>query len=190
HEKSLRSPPLAAAPGASLAPVRAPGGGGRREKSLHPPDLELLRAGRRSDVLVEAPGLLFRNRALGEPADDERPPPRAPGRDLDPVARPEFPVRFRTGAVHVDLAPLAGPLGPGTGGKDARDVEPDVEADGRGRNGTSGRVRPVRIRRRALRLRRRCRSVPGRRVCAIPVGTRPTGGKRAPGRSGLAPGGR
>ncbi len=86
--------------------------------------------GRRRGVLVQQARLRLREVALGRrPDDDALAAPERPG-DFDRIARLHFAMRFGRLAVEVHLAALDGALGLGPRLEEARDVEPDVEAEG------------------------------------------------------------
>src|SRR5918993_2045068 len=100
---------------------------GRAGQPLHAQELELLRRGRGSGVLVQLPRLRFRDVTIGEPADDHALLPRAAPRDHQLVADLQHAVRTSVGAVDVDLAGLARLLRLGTCAEQTRYVEPHVE---------------------------------------------------------------
>src|SRR5512143_3275619 len=86
HNSELLLPALPFPPGPSLPAVRPALIRARRDHAVQPPRLPGLRGFLGRDVFVESAGLRPRDRAVGEPADDELPPATSRHRDRDVVA--------------------------------------------------------------------------------------------------------
>ena len=113
---------------AALAVAQLAAPSPRGEQSLQAPGLGDLGRRRRGCLLVEAPGLLLREVAVGQ-RDDAKGPAAVREGDGERVPDANLPVRAGSRAVQVDLTPLAGRRRLRPGREEAGHVEEDVEAD-------------------------------------------------------------
>jgi len=92
--------------------------------------LEFFRRWFRSQVVKEFTGLGPGNVPVRQSLDYDDALASAGQRNINPVARPDHPMRLAILAVDVDSTPLTGCLGLGPGLEQAGDVEPDIQAEG------------------------------------------------------------
>jgi hypothetical protein len=85
------------------------------------------RTRRRRDILIELPGVGFRNVAFGKPAHDHVLFSESGPADDDRVADANETMRPRPISVHINLATVARLLRFGPRPKQARNIQPDVE---------------------------------------------------------------
>jgi hypothetical protein len=102
------------------------------EHPLDPPHRHFLGGGGRRLVVVERAGLGLGDVAIGEAAHHHQLHAAERPADAQRVADPDLAVGLGDHAVHLDLAVAAGLLRFGPRAEQARHVEPDVEAHGRG----------------------------------------------------------
>jgi hypothetical protein len=104
----------------------------RAVQALHPPHFNFFRRRRRRQILIQFARLRFGDMPVGEPADDDALFASVRPADHELVAHAQQPVRLGGLAVDVDLAALARLLRLGSRAEQARDIEPDVQADAGG----------------------------------------------------------